>query len=510
MKTVLTAAQMKAADNRAIIQGVPSLVLMERAALSVVHELLHRKKEYDLRRVCIFCGTGNNAGDGVAIGRILKDYGYDATLILVGPVDKYSDAMVQQIVAAKNRGVTMVMQAGKSLLSHATLIIDALFGIGLTRDIAGNYAEAVQLMNEADAPKIAVDIPSGIHTDTGAVMGCAVRCSMTVTFARSKRGLHLFPGASYAGEIVVKEIGIPVEPKSMDGTILQSLEPGDLSLLSERDPSGNKGTFKKVLVIAGSESMFGAAALCAEAAMRTGAGMVKVYTEESNRIPLFARLPEALLTCYKEEEWSPVIDGQKLSRDLFWADSIVIGPGMGTGKTAMAILMFFLEWNKNNGPKPTVFDADALNMFAMSPTLLKNINFPAVFTPHMGEMSRLGILSIEHLKEDPVAVAISYAKEHKVTLVLKDARTVIAKEDGTVWLNVRGNSGLATAGSGDVLAGIMATIIAQEEELPENAALAVLIHSLAGERASEKGSEEGMIAGDLLKEIPFLIKEFKK
>ncbi len=169
MDTILTAAQMKAADTRAIRQGVPSLVLMERAALSVVHELMHRKQEYNLKRVCIFCGTGNNAGDGVAIGRILKDYGYDATLVLVGPVDKYSEAMVQQVVAARNRGIRMVMEADDRILSHATLIVDALFGIGLTRDITGDYANAIALMNRANAPVIAVDIPSGVHTDTGAV-----------------------------------------------------------------------------------------------------------------------------------------------------------------------------------------------------------------------------------------------------------------------------------------------------------------------------------------------------
>lgn len=500
MKTILTAAQMKAADNRAIIRGVPSLVLMERAALSVVQELLQRE-EYDLRRVCIFCGTGNNAGDGVAIARILKDYGYDANLILVGPVEKYSEAMVQQIVAAKNRDVTMLMQADQKILSHATLIIDALFGIGLTREIQGSYAEAIALMNEASAPKIAVDIPSGIHTDTGAVMGCAVNCSMTVTFARGKRGLYLYPGASYAGEIVVKEIGIPIELQVMDEVPLLSCEPKDLSLLPERDEAGNKGTFKKVLVIAGSGSMFGAAALCAEAAMRTGAGMVKVYTDESNRMPLFARLPEALLTTYKEEEWSPAIDGGKLATDLGWCDSIVIGPGLGMSKTAMSILMYFLEWNNKYGKKPTVFDADALNLLSQSPTLLKKIDFPSIFTPHMGEMSRLGILSVPHLKEDPVSAALDYAKQNGVTLVLKDARTVIASPDGKVWLNIRGNSALATAGSGDVLAGICGTLTASASEVPEHAALAVLIHALAGEKAAEKTSESGVIAGDLAKEI---------
>ncbi len=547
MQTILTAAQMKAADQRAILQGVPSLVLMERAAISVVHELLHRKSRFDLRRVVIFCGTGNNAGDGVAIGRILKDYGYDATLILVGPVEKYSEAMVQQVVAAKNRGIRMIMEADASVLAHATLIIDALFGIGLTRDVQGHYADAIRLMNEAKAPVVAVDIPSGIHTDTGAVMGTAVRCDMTVTFARAKRGLFLFPGAEYAGEVVVKEIGIPVLPEQLEGQTAYSCTEEDLSLLPSRDESGNKGTFGKILVIGGSKQIFGAAALCAEAAMRTGAGMVKVYTEETNRTPLASRLPEALISTYRDGDWMPQTDGLKLLDDLCWADGIVIGPGLGTGSTAMSILMYVLDWNQRNGHRPCVFDADALNLLSMSPTLMKQINFPAVFTPHVGEMSRLDFRSVSDLKEDPITAAASYALQNQVTLVLKDARTVIASPDGTVWINTRGNSALATAGSGDVLAGIMGTLFTQayrtrksaeeaaqfthaqrtEESVGTSAlthpseseegsdctaipALAVLIHALAGERAADKGSRQGVIAGNLLQELPGIFSDIGK
>ncbi|MDO4491397.1 MAG: NAD(P)H-hydrate dehydratase [Lachnospiraceae bacterium] len=505
MRTVLTAAQMKAADAMAIRAGVPSLVLMERAALSVVQELMSRK-EYDLKRVCIFCGSGNNAGDGVAIGRILKDFGYDATLILTGPVAKYSEDMAQQVAAARNRGIHMVMEADRSMLAHATLIIDALFGVGLTRDVTGEYAAAIRCMNEAKAPVVAVDIPSGIHSDTGEVMGCAPRCAMTVTFARAKRGLLFHPGAACAGEVVVKEIGIPVEESLLDGDFLYQCEEEDLALLPARNEAGNKGTFKKILVIAGSKTMFGAAALCAEAAMRTGAGMVKVYTEESNRIPLFCRLPEALLTTYKEEEWMPLTDGMQLLEDLSWADAVVIGPGFSKSSTALSILMYFMDWNSRHGKKPTVFDADALNLLAEQPSLMKQINYPAVFTPHLGEMSRLGIWPLTDLKENPVYPAEFYARQNQVTLVMKDARTVIASPDGRLWVNTRGNSALATAGSGDVLAGITAALLAQMPQVPETAALAVLIHALAGERAAEKkGSKGGVIAGDLLQEIPGIL-----
>lgn len=503
MKTILTAAQMKAADGHAVLQGVPSLVLMERAALSVVHELMHRKTEFDLRRVVIFCGTGNNAGDGAAIGRILQDYGYETALILTGPVEKYSEAMVQQIVAARNRGIRMLMKADPSVLAHATLIIDALFGIGLTRDITGDYAEAVALMNEAQAPVVAVDIPSGIHSDTGEVMGTAVRCALTVTFAAAKMGHLLYPGAAYCGEIRVKEIGIPVIPAQISGKILLQCEKQDLSLLPVRDESGNKCTFKKLLVIAGSKTMFGAAALCAEAALRSGAGMVKVYTEESNRTALCSRLPEALISTYREEEWMPQTDGLQLIEDLCWADGIVIGPGLGKSPSAISILMLLLDWNSRTGRKPCVFDADALNLLAENPSFMKQISFPAVFTPHMGEMSRLDFRTVSELKEDPINAAEQYAVQNQVTLVLKDARTVTASPKGGLWINTAGNSALATAGSGDVLAGIVGTLFTQSPGLPEAPALAVLLHALAGERAAEAASRRGVIAGDLLRELRF-------
>ncbi len=521
MKTILTAAQMKAADAKAISLGVPSLVLMERAALSVVQELMHRKQTFDLRRVCIFCGTGNNGGDGVAIGRILKDYGYEAVLILAGNEQKYSEAMNAQVNAAKNRGLRIVhlsellstipdssseksftgnTQPLPSLLSHATLIIDALFGVGLTRDVTGDFARAIQLMNAAPAPVAAVDLPSGIHTDTGAVMGEAVHCALTVTFAREKRGLLLYPGASYAGEVSVKEIGIPVPEEEVEGTLLRRVEEEDFALLAPRDESGNKGTFGKILVIAGSKEIFGAAALCAEAVLRTGSGMVKVYTEESNRTALAARLPETLIALYKEDEWNCEKDGSRLLEHLRWADGVIIGPGLGTGEVSCKILEALLDYNASE-KKPCVMDADALNLLAEHSHLLKKINYPCIFTPHMGEMSRLTGTSIAQLKADPVSAALSYAEEHGVTLVLKDARTVTASPDGEVWINTRGNSALATAGSGDVLSGIAGTILTQNPDLHEAAPLAVLLHAMTGEMASEGNYRGSVLAGDLIREL---------
>lgn len=508
MKRILTAAQMKAADTATIENGVPSLVLMERAALSVVQTLMHRRDRFDLTHVGIFCGIGNNAGDGVAMGRILMDYGFKATLILVGPEEKYSEAMKTQVLAAKNRSVPMIHfedsegEKRARILRHCkfTLLVDALFGIGLKRAIAGSFADAIDWMNASPLPKVAVDIASGIHTDTGAVMGTALQCDLTVTFARAKRGMLLNPGAQYSGEILVKEIGIPVDEGKAGEDLLFNCGLEDLKLLPERNESGNKGSFKKLLVIAGSKDIFGAAALCAEAALRSGAGMVKVFTEESNRTALCARVPEALMSFYLAEG-----DGGCMPKiDLSWADGIVIGPGLGTSAISESILETVLDWNKDQ-KLPTVFDADALNLLAKHPSYYEKISFPSVFTPHMGEMSRLTGKSIQELKADPIRHAEAFAKEKGITLVMKDARTVIALKEGISYLNTSGNSALSTAGSGDVLAGILGTLFTQNPEIPEIAALSVLIHGTAGEHASKKGSKAGVTATDLIKELPELM-----
>lgn len=506
MKRILNAAQMKAADSGAIENGVPSLVLMERAALSVVQTLLHRKNRFDLTRTYIFCGTGNNAGDGVAIARILDDYGYHTVLVMTGKEEKYSEAMKQQVLAAKNRGISMVSLPDLNIrkLEHATLLIDAIFGIGLTRQVKGDYEYAISLMNAQEAPIVAVDIPSGVHTDTGSIMGCACRCEMTVTFARAKRGMLLYPGAEFSGEVVVKEIGIPVaemsEINDTEDDILYHLLPEDLQKLPKRDESGNKGTFGKLLVIAGSKNIFGAAALCAEAALRTGAGMVKVFTEESNRIPLCTRVPEVLISTYNEEDGCSAKVNQSLKEALEWCDGVVIGPGIGTSIVAKNLLIKVLEYSGEKTSLPVVYDADALNLLAANPEQLAAINCKAVFTPHMAEMSRLSGIPVRELKEDPIRNAEEFAKKCSLTLVMKDARTVIAnagRSEHPTYLNIRGNSALSTAGSGDVLAGIIGTLWMQGI----HPAYGVLIHSLTGERAAAKSSRAAVIAGDLPAEI---------
>lgn len=490
MRRILSAEQMRQADQSAMAMGLPSMVLMERAALAVVEEMTGRG--LDLSRVCVVCGTGNNGGDGVAAARILCERGWRPAVCLTGNPEKYSEQLKQQIRIAENYPVTFINSFRPS---EYTVIIDAIFGIGLRRPVAGTYREIIDGINSSGGTVVSVDIPSGIHTDTGEIMGTAVRADLTVTFARGKTGLYLYPGAACAGTVVVRDIGIPVGSGPEGGPGLYCLEPSDLSCLPARDPSGNKGTFRKLLVIAGSDRMCGAAYLAARAALMTGIGMVKIYTPEANRLPLSVLLPEALISTYRESAWNL----QEFNRDLEWADSVVIGPGLGTSEFAGRLLAYFLDRNE----LPCVIDADALNLLASKKELWNALKAPCIITPHVGEMCRLMGTTPEVVKKDLIETARRFATLHQVTCILKDARSVTALPDGRCYLNLSGNSGLATAGSGDVLSGIAAGLAAQYPQLPvPPAVLAAYVHGLCGESASSKYSESSMTARNVLEAIP--------
>ena len=500
MERILCSDAVREADSAAVERGIPSLVLMERAALSLVHFLDHQGDRFDLTHVLAVCGPGNNGGDGAAVVRILRERGLDAKVLLTGDDSRLSRQMRQQLeILAALPGCSVIREEDctaeqlDGLFGEATLFIDALFGIGLRREVTGTFADMIDRMNASPAPVIAADMPSGIHTDTGQICGTAVRAEATVTFTCAKPGLYLYPGAAYAGEIVIRPVGIAMPERTERKDECFRLTDGDLSALRERDESGNKGTFGKLLVIAGSEQISGAAYLCACAALRAGVGMVRIYTEESNRQILGTLLPEALFTTYSSRKWS----SEGLLRAMEWADGSVVGPGLGTDGTAEAILRTFLE---NNG-KPAVLDADALNLLSvMKP--VPAISYPCAATPHVGEMSRLTGIAAEDIKADLVSVAANAAAESGVTVLLKDARSVIACPDGSCWINTSGNSALATAGSGDVLAGLTGALLLREASLPYPAAvMAAYIHGRCGELAALKRSKASVIASDILQEF---------
>lgn len=491
MKLLVTAEQMRTCDSLTEeIFGVPSLVLMERAALAVAEEI---EQHWKSGKILAVCGPGNNGGDGVAAARILKIRGYSAELFLTSSGSKFSEGMKKQLEIAEKYRIPIVKNPD---FTEYTVIIDAVFGTGLKRNITGSTAEIIRQINSSQVPVIAVDIPSGIHADHGEILGIAVQAETTVTFAFGKPGLYLPPGNICAGKIITAEIGITDLTDSNDIHCYRT-EANDLKKLLSRNPLGNKGTFGKLLIAAGSEKMCGAALLCAEASGRSGSGMVKVLTEESNRLPILLRLPDVMLSLYKGEE---EISSAQMEQEAAWADLALLGPGMGTGKNAEKILDWFLRYSH----LPLVLDADALNLAAHNPACLLKTSESVVITPHMGEMSRLTGKSVEELKRDPCREALNFAQKYGVVCVLKDARTVVASPEGRIYINTSGCSALATAGSGDVLAGLIASFLIQQRKselsvsIDRTVAAAVFLHGLLGEKAAAGSTEAYVTAGDLI------------
>ncbi len=486
MKNILSVEEMADMDKGAVQIGILSMVLMERAALSVVDEIISRK--YDLSNILVLCGPGNNGGDGACISRLLAERGISSDILLFGNPDKRSEQLKAQLKICNFYNINFVSEFQKG---RYTLIIDAIYGIGLHRAIEGKTADIINCINEDTAKVISVDISSGVSGNTGKILGTALFADLTITFAARKIGHCFYPGARYSGEVVVKDIGIPIQSDRLVNHIY-NIEETDLDVLPKRDESGNKGTFGKLLIIAGSQNICGAAYLCACAALKCGIGMVMVFTEESNRIPLSVLLPEALITTYKEGSF----DTEQLKSSLNWADSVVIGPGLGRSRTAVNIIKSFFDINT----LPAVFDADALNI--ISERSLKDClkKFPSVVTPHMAEMSRLTGIGIAELKDSPIESAMEYASSNRCICVLKDARTVIAYPDGRAFINLSGCSALATAGSGDVLSGIIGgyrTRFRNEKDIPIEA-MSVYLHGKAGENAAILKSSSSVIAADLL------------
>lgn len=492
MEYLVSAEEMRRADHCVIEEyGVPSLVLMERAALASV-ELMEREG-FDLSRVLVVSGSGNNGGDGFAMARILYLKGIEAELWFVGNPDHLSKEAALQKKICENYGMKFVrnLPAGEY-----TTIVDAVFGSrplpGSERKLPGGHREHQPPSGEV----FAGGNPFGDFSDDGSVQGTAVRAAVTGALAFRKLGHVLYPGTEYAGRTFLLDIGITKEGFKGQFPRVQAPDRGIFSLLPTRKAFGNKGTFGKACLMAGSRNMAGAAYLSGKAAAITGTGLVRVVTEGCNREILQTLFPEAVLTT---EE---MLSEETLVNALSWADAAGIGPGISTGEAAEKELACVLTQAKI----PLVLDADALNILSKHPDWLKKGDTPKILTPHMGEMVRLSGHSVEELKQKPLELAAAYANEHEVILVLKDARTVVTDGERIV-LNTTGNNGMATGGSGDVLTGIITGLLAQGMAPFEAAVSGVYLHGLAGDRAAENTGVRGMLSTDLLKELPGVLKE---
>ncbi|MGN8842722.1 NAD(P)H-hydrate dehydratase [Niallia sp. HCP3S3_B10] len=483
MEYLLNSEEMKRCDVTTIQKiGMPSMVLMERAALSVVEEL----DSFDLTRVLVVCGSGNNGADGYAVARLLHLQNIKVDVLFVGDEQKRTTENKQQQKIAEYYGVSSVKKIENN---PYTTIVDALFGIGLSRPLSGKYLEIIEQVNQAEGEILSVDIPSGISADNGKVMGNAIKATRTVTFAFRKLGLVLYPGADYAGVVKVKDIGITA--RGFEGRFpkIYTYTRKDLERIPRRQSYSNKGTYGKILVVAGSKNMSGAAYFSAKAAYRMGAGLVRIVTPEENRQILQTLLPESIVTTYQRSQ----LDGDWLTEAINWASAIVIGPGMGISEEAKYLLSKVLSISK----VPLVIDADAITLVAKEPELLHDHEQKIIMTPHVGEMSRLTGKPIPKIADDIIEVAEKFAAEKKLTCVLKDARTIVTEGTEDTYVNTSGNNGMATGGTGDVLTGVIVGLLAQGLREREAARLGVYIHGLAGDAAAAQKGPYGMLADDV-------------
>lgn len=494
MKYLLTGKQMQSADRYTIEEiGIPSMVLMERAALKTVE--IMEQEQVDLRNVLVVCGSGNNGGDGYAIARLLHLKGYQVSIYFAGNDERRSEENRQQKKIADYYCIPVKQEIGNEEYS---VIIDAIFGTGLSREIEGSYYQLLEHINQMNGFKVAVDTPSGLQDETGKVMGIVFQADLTVAIAFAKRGQMLESGNPYVGKLRVADIGIYKDAIQTEDKLTYCYDFEDFkSRFPKRSANSHKGSYGKVLLIVGSKGMSGAALLCARAAYATGAGLVQIYTHEDNRVIIQKALPEAIVSTYTEYDKKQHL--QLLAR----ADVVGIGCGLGMTEEAEQLVRNTLE----NANIPCVVDADALNLIAKDTTMLQNKKQPIIVTPHMKEMSRLLSCSVKELQNQKMEYLENFVAQYPVTCVLKDARTLIGNAKEDVFLNLTGNCAMAKGGSGDVLAGIISGIVAQNTSAYEAACLGVYLHGMAGDYARDTKGQYSVLAGDIVDSIGEILKQ---
>lgn len=559
MEKIIYGSKMKKVDSYTMDTiGIPSMVLMERAAFSVFMDI-KSNIDKDKSFLCI-CGMGNNGADGIALARMLHLAGYSAYIVTVGTEDKATEQWREQKRIAINCGVPVMKLEGDVVtedksgayaidegyiqidlgifgerLAACDYVVDAIFGIGLKRNIQGIYAEVIDKINIIREQRgvYALDVPSGLCADTGRIMGIAVKATKTYTFGAMKTGLLLYKGKDIGGQKVICDIGFPDKAyeNGLDkGELCYAIDKSDIQSMIHRKQHSNKGSYGKILVIAGSENVYGAAYFSAAAACNTGGGLVRIITHKNNRNLIYEKLPEAMINVYDggehEEDIRAIVE-----EAVIWADVLVVGPGLSKESLAVMLTKYAMCYAKAYD-KHIVIDADALNIVSEHKELKAYYHSKTIITPHVGEAARLMGKDISQIAENIIKEASLYAHANNINVILKDSTTVILgiesskdKCNNRVCINTSGNAGMATGGSGDVLSGIVAAVLAGGIDVGElkeykmlcekdiakpereneatflGAAAAVYIHGLAGDMASERFGETSMTATDILNMI---------
>ena len=525
---ILTAAQMGEV-NRLTTERyrIPSLLLMENAGRSVVDELEKACPGLQQKRIVILCGRGNNGGDGFVVARYLALRGANPSVALFSDPGKLrGDAKVNwDIVQAMGLPVHILptvaaARACLRKLPFPDVVVDALFGTGLSKPIDSNFSPVVKWINSVSSRAFiaAVDIPSGIFADSQSIPGPAVRADLTVTFSALKLAHVVPPASDMAGKVILVPIGSPAELFENPGYVLNLVDESQVRrTLPQRVRDGHKGTFGHVYIVAGSRGKSGAALMTGFAALRSGAGLATLWAPESLQKDLVGTFPELMTESLPEtEEGTLDQDGAgkvlKLSKNI---ESLVVGPGLSTHPSTQKLVWDLVR----NSPVPVVLDADGINAFAASAEPFQNSwNQPIVITPHPGEMARLTGKKISEVQDRRVEIAGKCAAELHCYVILKGFQTVIASPGGDVYINRTGNPGMASGGTGDVLAGMVGRFLAGWNrmrkspgcpELIDFLCAAVYLHGLAADLAAEAGDQESLVATDLLQYLPQAFKRVR-
>jgi len=503
---------MREIDKRTIIDyGVSSLELMENAGKGVAEALKNKFDDLLTKKILVFCGKGNNGGDGLVIARLLFLMGVDVKVLLFEKKDSLKKDVAINADLAYRLGVNIieVRKANDHIwdyyLKSCDIIIDALFGTGLTRQVSGIYEQAIEKINQAGKFVTAVDIPSGVGSDSGQLVGPHVRADMTVALALLKRSHVLYPAAEVMGELETVDIKIP--PDAVDSQLIkvQATEEIDLrSWLPKRSADTHKGTYGHLLVIAGSKGKSGAAGLTALAALRAGCGLVTLAIPESCHQALeFYPLEVMTVSAFETSSGTFALSSKEaLLNYCVGKSAVAVGPGISTEPETVQLLSELLP----SINCPLVIDADGVNCLANYPNLVSKLGSSTVLTPHPKEFSRVSGIEISKILANKIEIVTKYASKNSVNIVLKGAASIIAQPNGLTTINPTGNPGMATAGSGDVLTGVIASLIAQGLSSAKAAVTGVYLHGLAGDIFAQAESETSLIAGDLLRTLPESIK----
>jgi|DewCreStandDraft_4_1066084.scaffolds.fasta_scaffold11036_3 NAD(P)H-hydrate epimerase len=512
---LVSASEMKEIDKLTIEKyGIPPSVLMENAGSNTVAAILNESGGVISKKVYVFCGDGNNGGDGFVIARHLKSEGALVRIVFCGKEEKLSKESLINYNAAKNYGINIFKIDSLKDLEKLTddiissdIIIDALIGTGLKNEVKDLIAKVILFINNLGKYTVSVDVPSGIDSDTGNVMGVAVYANLTVTFGLPKIGLSIYPGLQYVGKLVVADINFPPQllmiPRKNILITSEIIPP----LLPYRHPNANKGHFGPILIIGGSKGMSGAVALTSKAALKSGAGVVTAAVPEGLHNSIKATSDEVIVSCLPETE-DGFIHPESYNNIMNIAEKakvVVIGPGLGRRKETQLLIIKLIR----DLDKPLIIDADGINAVSEDKKCLKNLKKDVIITPHLGEMSRLTGIKIEDIIKDKIKVLKEFIKEYKINVLLKDGRSILGDIDGNIYINTTGNSGMATPGTGDVLAGMIAAFAAHNISLQQAGIIANYIHGMAGDLLLNEISEEGIIAGDIINKIPVAIKNLK-